>query len=761
MGIADAIKGMAEKINGKISEVDEARQWNEVQKKFSYLGNNREDMTIQELYGPESLVLGFDEQKRYSLLSKWIKGGKLSGEDAGKLYEHLTNYALPENAGNFRKLAAKKIEGYLKTNFPGTLNPVPEGSHEITVDDFAQGDNYFPGDRSLDRKLVNAIREKYEDVKRSAEKHPYAAAAVAAPFAVLLSLKAIENISSSADGQTLENMVSNAPAFVMENAAGLVLSGGIVNQALQAKDGDTVKVYANGRTTPWVDVAKNGGRWNASDIPTPVEDDGRNVPEKYEVSNAFPNPFNPHSNVRVMMPGSGHVKGVLYDGVGREVKTIIDKEYTPGTHDIGITLDKLAGGVYYARFVITNDEGVAYQQVRKLAFVPGFHSQAVTPSGLIVPQSSVPSLKKTAAASVDSIVVSGDNIVAKTFTNPAWQNLGDGTYDVGNLQVDQINRLIVGPVYDLDTKFDAGGKKTLEGLLVFLGSNPDFRMATDSNGMAILYTTKMGRDSVFVIDTTATDTTGVYNWKHPELNIAKGENAVKHFQDDFGIPTKHRGKDEHGQDFLDFTKFITYVDSLWKNDPVYKQTVPRFNTEELPNNELKIYFNRDKLPEMIYFFRNTTPDSIKSKDYVDSLLAGAKKKDRPQQKFVETLDSLDAQIEVRYTNMNTANVVQFLYEFNNDKGPHLSRIAINTRGPPNNGFLPPEILSYIMAHETQRAAFGFRLDSPYISDLIYKGVGERYYLAGIRNYGSKKELWAEDFILHLNRNSTKLNYWFK
>jgi hypothetical protein len=539
-------------------------------------------------------------------------------------------------------------------------------------------------------------------------------------------------------------------------------TGKIVNQTGQGLEHELAKLYMHNPNGPLVlaDTSRGDGTIQFSQISTGVGDGG-NLPDAYAISNVYPQPFNPHAYVNVSMPSSGKIKANVFNIVGQKVRAVEQDVNKPGVVPVKLDLEGLAQGVYFANVVVSDRNGKeAYHETKKLMYLAG-SQHASQPSRLILPRGTMSLSKAMTDATIDSLVVSGDNIVKKVFTNPLWVNLPDN-YDFGNLTVDQINKLIVGPVYDLDTKFNPEGKHGIKGMKAFLGSEPGNSALTDSLGMATLYTIKVGKDSVFVIDTAATDTTGFYNWKNPELQIINGDNTVKHFHEDSGIPTKHRGKDRNGEDYLEFVQRITGVIGQWGNppDPVYFQTVPRFNYEDLPNNEVKIFFNRQALPDWIRFYdEHLRLDSIPKSVYVDSLLKGAKTQDRARQKFVETLDSTNAQIIVEHDNFNLGNVVELRYD-RDSKGPYAKLVRIKLRGPPNSGFIPPKGLPYAMAHEIERAGFTFIGDGLTMDDLIYIGVGERYD-AGIRDFGSKKELWAQNFILDLDRNATKLFYWFK
>ena len=459
----------------------------------------------------------------------------------------------------------------------------------------------------------------------------------------------------------------------MENLSpGLLLTGRVENQTGQLRDGKVVEVYANGSKTPLVDTTKNGGEWKVSNIATAVADRPGALPLEYEVSNNFPNPFNPHTNFRLKMKSYGHVNAKIYSIDGKEVSTATDKDYGAGVHDIGANFNGLAEGIYFVKFTITDQHGKPFQQTRKVVYLHNYGhdaggnisgNDAITPSGLIAPSSAVQSLQKTAGAKIDSIKVKGAETEETTYKNLAWQNLPDGSFDVGRMRANEVVTILAGPAYNIDSKYDSAGKymgdarQFLQGLKVFLGSEPGKAVLTDAKGMAKIQTYKAGRDSIFVVDTTATDTTGYYIWA-PEfgINIANGTNVIKAFNDTTGIPMMRRQKDENGEDYMAFFQNITAAKKNLLNYPIFMHSVPRIRNEDMPAG---VYLNEDKLPAMIPFINITTAklDSVPRKVYLDTLVASAKSQENQILKFKIIQDSTNSIVEAQHTNGNDGNGV--------------------------------------------------------------------------------------------------------
>jgi len=90
-------------------------------------------------------------------------------------------------------------------------------------------------------------------------------------------------------------------------------------------------------------------------IVTGVKTNSSVVPEKFSLSNAYPNPFNPTTNIQFTVAKSENVKLVVYNTLGQKVKTLINQSYKPGSYtaswdgrdEFG---KSIASGIYFYRF---------------------------------------------------------------------------------------------------------------------------------------------------------------------------------------------------------------------------------------------------------------------------------------------------------------------------------------------------------------------------------------------------------------------------
>lgn len=79
---------------------------------------------------------------------------------------------------------------------------------------------------------------------------------------------------------------------------------------------------------------------------TNIDDNGLTVIDGYKLSQNYPNPFNPTTTINFELPKNGYTTLKVYDMLGNEVATLIDKEMTAGQHSVKFNAQNLASGTY-------------------------------------------------------------------------------------------------------------------------------------------------------------------------------------------------------------------------------------------------------------------------------------------------------------------------------------------------------------------------------------------------------------------------------
>ena len=94
------------------------------------------------------------------------------------------------------------------------------------------------------------------------------------------------------------------------------------------------------------------GFWNAPGIVTGINDNlGSTIPKEYKLNQNYPNPFNPSTAISYQLSAISFVTLKVYDALGREVMTLVNKEQPVGNYRINFDASNLTSGIYFYRIV--------------------------------------------------------------------------------------------------------------------------------------------------------------------------------------------------------------------------------------------------------------------------------------------------------------------------------------------------------------------------------------------------------------------------
>lgn len=113
-------------------------------------------------------------------------------------------------------------------------------------------------------------------------------------------------------------------------------------------------------------VSSNGNVIKIADTLNVLTGTGSNnqIPAEFELSQNFPNPFNPVTVINYSIPKPGNVKLTVFDMLGRKVSEPLNEYKTPGSYELSFNGEKLSTGVYYYRF-----ESGDFTETRKMILV--------------------------------------------------------------------------------------------------------------------------------------------------------------------------------------------------------------------------------------------------------------------------------------------------------------------------------------------------------------------------------------------------------
>jgi hypothetical protein len=129
---------------------------------------------------------------------------------------------------------------------------------------------------------------------------------------------------------------------------------------------DTIRVYdlAEDSLIHNVDLTEIDNTWRQFiDYPyvylhiideTSDAEKGNRIPAEFKLSQNYPNPFNPETKIKYKISRITNyqfvrVELIVYDILGRKVKTLVNKSQKPGTYEITFNASDLPSGVYFYR----------------------------------------------------------------------------------------------------------------------------------------------------------------------------------------------------------------------------------------------------------------------------------------------------------------------------------------------------------------------------------------------------------------------------
>lgn len=163
----------------------------------------------------------------------------------------------------------------------------------------------------------------------------------------------------------------------------MTLPGGGTTQALRVRTDETSNGAAGySRSITYLFLAKTGtqisitaadtnsantGVIPVSDVTfifssvTGVSQTNNNNPENFSLEQNYPNPFNPTTQINYSIPSSQRVMLKVYDELGREVATLVNKDQPAGNYTVDFNAAGLASGVYIYRL-----QAGDYGQMKKM-----------------------------------------------------------------------------------------------------------------------------------------------------------------------------------------------------------------------------------------------------------------------------------------------------------------------------------------------------------------------------------------------------------
>lgn len=84
-----------------------------------------------------------------------------------------------------------------------------------------------------------------------------------------------------------------------------------------------------------------------SEITVGVQEEYIEIPESFILTQNFPNPFNPSTKIKYLIPQSSNVVIKVFDILGKEIETLVNEEKHSGTYEVTWYAGNLPSGVYF------------------------------------------------------------------------------------------------------------------------------------------------------------------------------------------------------------------------------------------------------------------------------------------------------------------------------------------------------------------------------------------------------------------------------
>lgn len=103
----------------------------------------------------------------------------------------------------------------------------------------------------------------------------------------------------------------------------------------------------------------DGSTWSSYTVDVEIGN-----PMEFELSQNFPNPFNPSTVIRFSLPVAGDASLRVYNSAGEEVAALLNEYLESGTHSVKFDASKLSSGVYFCKLV-----SGSFSTVKKMSLI--------------------------------------------------------------------------------------------------------------------------------------------------------------------------------------------------------------------------------------------------------------------------------------------------------------------------------------------------------------------------------------------------------
>ena len=136
------------------------------------------------------------------------------------------------------------------------------------------------------------------------------------------------------------------------------VDSGLTDLGVQSLAANGTKLFAG---------TDSSGIWEVpvASLTTGVKESVGKTPREFSLSQSYPNPFNPTTVINYQIRLTSHVTLKVYDILGREVESLVDRQQTAGNYSVSFDGSNLPSGVYLYRLQAGNFSSVKKMMLLK------------------------------------------------------------------------------------------------------------------------------------------------------------------------------------------------------------------------------------------------------------------------------------------------------------------------------------------------------------------------------------------------------------
>lgn len=93
------------------------------------------------------------------------------------------------------------------------------------------------------------------------------------------------------------------------------------------------------------------------------------IAQSFSLAQNYPNPFNPSTKINFAIPERGFVILKVYNMLGKEVRELVNGDYSGGTYSVDLSADDLSSGIYIYSIDVKSENGNIFKDAKKLTLL--------------------------------------------------------------------------------------------------------------------------------------------------------------------------------------------------------------------------------------------------------------------------------------------------------------------------------------------------------------------------------------------------------